>query len=126
MQTHQINRHADLFAYKFLDIVSKNDKKNIKTVNFKEVKSIVGQDFERIGAFSDPEKLIKLDNQEQFAQIGGNIPITLQDTHYLYVPKGAQLDQIIASADCRNGAKFPMMTFINKQGNCLWRASEIK
>lgn len=54
MMSTQVNKHSNLFAYKYLEGITKHskDSEQLTQVSFNDVKKIVLDDFERMDAFS--------------------------------------------------------------------------
>ena len=52
MMSTQITRHQNLFAYKYMDaIVSQNKNGNAQALCFRDVKTIVSKEYERLEVF---------------------------------------------------------------------------
>lgn len=123
MMSTQVNRHSNLFAYKYLEGIQKQKGESISSVCYNDVVKIVSQDFNRFGAFARPElyslvdfnlepgskKVIvytKLNHQSEKQQLTG-----------YFVPTEVDPEDLVQAFDVRYKGRFPTLAYVYKNGN---------
>jgi hypothetical protein len=147
IQCTQVTKHPSLYAWEFTRAVTKIKKNpddyldkwsqqyaHLEAINFTMIKQIVAEDFIRMEAHKKSDTTVFMPlhkNEEKRMKDQFTIYQPLQlaegDTPGVFVPAGTALSQIINSAGCRVGGRFPVLTYLHKHsGRGLWRASELR
>lgn len=129
MMSAQNNRHANLFAYTYLEGVLKQ-KGDHTTVCLQDIKLIVQKEYQRLGAYGQKKefKIMQLTNKSKRARIGWHdFQAEIGGFNGLFVPADIAEDKIYNSAECRQEGRFPTLAYINqKSGHQIWRCAELR
>ena len=98
-------------------------------ISFEKIKKIVDHEFYRLGAFNPNNffQLIELNQTKKLHWFKINNPNSKEEQSGYIVPAGIDEETIQKAMICRYHGRFPTLAFINKKnGNCIWRSSELK